>query len=109
MFDPEVFSSLFNKEKSLVNDEDRIEQLLDCYQESPEEREERRRLIDICHQVMIAERYEDVDVPLEDLIKLANVYEDVKELYCSNGSGEKFRDYKSRLSHVKSLIKRRVL
>lgn len=109
MFDPKLFSSLFSKEKSLLVEEDKIEELLDSYQESEEERTERRRLIDICHEVMMAESHADVSASLEDLIKLADVYEDVKELYCTNGSGEKFRDYLSRLLRVKSLVKRRVL
>ena len=109
MFDIPLFSSLLSRVESISSDENKIEDLLDTYDESPKEREERKRLINICHDVMVAERYEDVDVSLEDLVKLATVYEDVKELYCTSGSGEAFRTYQSRLMAQRTLLKRRVL
>lgn len=109
MFDVSLFDSLFNQSSGIETEDERISAILESYDESEEEKMERKRLIALCHSVMVAEKYEDVDVSLDDLVKLASVYEDVKNLYCTEGSGDEFRRYETRMGSVRTVLKRRVL
>ncbi len=109
MFDIPLFSQLLERAPSVLSEKEVMDNLLSTYQESEGERKERERLILICHDIMRAENYEDVEVSLEDLVKLATVYEDVRSLYCESNSGTNFYNYKKRLGEARSLKVRRVL
>lgn len=109
MFDIPLFSKLFEKAPAVKSEKEILYDVLNSHQQSEEEKEERARLIELCNTVMRAEKYEDVDISLEDLVKLATVYEDVKDLYCENGSGSSFLNYSKRMKEAPSVLRRRVL
>jgi len=107
MFDMEAFSQLLDKQKSM-NFSDREEEVLLTYRE--EERQEKRRLLSVCHKVMYAQSMDDlVDVPLEDIVKCIEVYEDFYGLYCESNGGEELRSYGRRLNEAKTCRRKRVL
>ena len=107
MFDMEAFSQLLDKQKSM-NFSDREEEVLLTYRE--EERQEKRRLLSVCHKVMYAQSMDDLaDVPLEDIVKCIEVYEDFYGLYCESNGGEELRSYGRRLNEAKTCRRKRVL